>query len=240
MKIQGPAVVVIVAIIVAIVSGSIGYIAKPAGETTTVTTTMTTTVTTMTTPSGAADLSMYSFEDDANGWTYQTWTDSQAITSVDHDTTKAYLGNGSIRCAVDLVPGDANRSKGEAIVDMRYYPPPNAETPAPYDLSNATITVAVWLPESVEGSSSAPNGIQVLLKDENWYGAYSHWMNIGTSIPTGTWYQISINAPAEQWSWIDSGFDPTHVIMVGVKIGANEGPGALGFTGDIWIDSFDW
>lgn len=239
MKIQGAVVMVIVVVIVAIVSGSIGYIAKPTGITTTVTTTVTVTPT-ATTPIGAEDLSMYSFEDDANGWTYQTWTDSQAITSVNHDPTKAYLGSGSIRCTVDLVPGDANRSKGEAIVDMRYYPPPNAETPAPYDISNATITVAVWLPEAATGIGSAPNGIQVFLKDENWYSVYSRWKNIGSAVPTNMWYKISINAPTEQWSYADSGFNPAKVIMVGVKIGANTAEGAQGFTGDIWIDSFDW
>jgi glucose/mannose transport system substrate-binding protein len=56
MKIQGPAVVVIVAVIVAIISGSIGYIAKPSGVTTTTTTTPAPTTTTTPPPANALTL----------------------------------------------------------------------------------------------------------------------------------------------------------------------------------------
>jgi mannan endo-1,4-beta-mannosidase len=182
---------------------------------------------------------MYSFEADANGWQPQIYGDSQAISAVTYDTTKAYLGNGSIRAAVDLIPGDPNKFKGEAWVNMTTNPPPNATASPPYDLSNANVTVAVWLPTSATGASSTPNGIQVFFKDSTSASKYSHWMNIGIDIPTGRWYRISIHMANEAWSW-DGGADLTSITAAGVKIGANTGAGAQGFTDNIWIDSFDW
>jgi hypothetical protein len=181
---------------------------------------------------------MYSFEDDVNGWQPQTWLDSQAITSITHDNTKAYLGSGSIRAAVELIPGNENKSKGEVGVNMTESPPSKASTLPPYDLSNAIVTVAIWLPSSAAGSPTAPNGIQMFFKDSGWKAKCSHWMNI-TEIPTDQWYQISIDMANEVWGW-DGGADLTDVTSVGIKIGTNEVPGAQGFTGDIWIDSFTW
>jgi mannan endo-1,4-beta-mannosidase len=186
-----------------------------------------------------ADNSMYSFEADANGWQPQTYGDSQAITSITQDTTKAYLGNGSIRATVNLIAGDPSKSKGEAWVNMTTNPPPNALTPPPYDLSNAAVTVAVWLPSSAAGASSAPNGIQIFFKDNTSASKYSHWMNIGTDIPTYEWYHISIRMANEMWSW-DGGANLTRIAAVGVKIGTNTASGGQGFTGNIWLDSFNW
>lgn len=188
--------------------------------------------------SDGADFAMYPFEEDVNGWRPGAGADSQAITEVVHDATRAYLGRGSIRATVELIPGHQSKSKGEVGVDMGQDPPPNALMFPPYDLSEAVIFVAVRLPKEAVGSPQAPNGLQIFLKDSRGRAKYGRWINL-TDVPTDDWYQLAIDVANEPWGW-DGGADLTDITEVGIKIGASEAPLAHGFSGDIWIDSFTW
>ena len=193
---------------------------------------------------GGADSAKYNFEATAQGWQAQTWVDSQAITVVARDTSKAKNGSASLRCTVNLQGGDETQlpnTKGEAWVDMQRNLPTGVTT-VPVDLSNKTVSVWVWLPEEAAGDTRRPNGIQIFFKDANWRNRYSSWNNIGNppyGLETNTWVQITVNTATEQWAYDEPGFDMTRVRGVGVKIGTGGGSTAT-FNGYIWIDSFDW
>ena len=193
---------------------------------------------------GGADSAKYNFEATAQGWQAQTWVDSQAITVVARDTSKAKNGSASLRCTVNLQGGDETQlpnTKGEAWVDMQNNRPTGVTT-VPVDLSNKTVSVWVWLPEEAAGDTRRPNGIQIFFKDANWRNRYSSWNNIGNppyGLETNTWVQITVNTATETWAYDEPGFDMTRVRAVGVKIGAGGGSTAT-FNGSIWIDSFDW
>ena len=192
---------------------------------------------------GGVDTAKYNFETTVQGWQAQTWIDSQAITAVARDTSKAKFGSASLRCTVNLQGGDETQlpnTKGEAWVDMQNNPP--AGVTVPVDLSNKTISVWVWLPAEAAGDPNRPNGIQIFFKDANWNNRYSSWHNIGNppyGLPTDTWVEITVNTATESWAYDQPGFDMTRVRAVGVKIGAGGGSTAT-FNGYIWIDSFDW
>jgi uncharacterized repeat protein (TIGR02543 family) len=173
-----------------------------------------------------SDTARYSFETGVQGWVAQTYVDSQAITTVAQDTTKAKYGSASLRCTVNLQGGHANYSKGETYVDLQ----------TAQNLSNATVTLWVWIPS--QAVASPPNGIQVFFKDSNWNSKYSSWKNIGYDIPTDEWVQITINTATEQWGY-DGGANLSQIRLVGVKIGTGDQSTAT-FSGYIWIDSVNW
>ncbi|MCS7231217.1 MAG: InlB B-repeat-containing protein [Elusimicrobiota bacterium] len=176
------------------------------------------------------DTARYNFEASAQGWVHQTYTDSQAITAVARDTTRARYGSASLRCTVNLIGGHANYSKGEAYVDMQ----------TPVNLSNTIVTVWVWVPQEAVGDETSPNGIQIFFKDSNWRNRYSSWRNIGGGeIIPGQWSKVEVNTATEIWGWDEPGFNLNQVRVVGVKIGAG-GQSTATFNGYIWIDSFNW
>ncbi len=192
---------------------------------------------------GGADSAKYNFETTAQGWQAQTWIDSQGITAVARDTTKAKNGVASLRCTVNLQGGDESQlpnTKGEAWVDMQNNPP--AGVTVPVDLSNATVSVWLFLPAEAAGDPSRPNGIQIFFKDSNWKNRYSSWHNIGNppyGLATDSWVQVTVNCASENWAYEDAGFDMSKVRAIGVKIGTGGGSTAT-FNGYIWIDSVDW
>ncbi len=176
-----------------------------------------------------ADNSRYSFETGVQGWVAQTYQDSQAITVVAQDTTKAKYGTASLRCTVDLREyNHPNNSKGETYVDMQ----------TAQNMSNSIVTLWIWVPSTAIGDPLQPNGIQVFFKDSSWRNKYSRWRNIGTDIPTEEWVQITVNTATEQWGY-DDGADLSRVRVVGVKIGTG-GTSTATFSGYIWIDSVNW
>jgi uncharacterized repeat protein (TIGR02543 family) len=173
-----------------------------------------------------SDTARYSFETGVQGWVAQTYVDSQAITNVARDTTRAKYGSASLRCTVDLRGGHANYSKGETYVELQ----------TAQNLSNATVTLWVWIPS--EAVAVPPNGIQVFFKDSSWSSKYSSWKNIGNEIITNEWVQITVNTATEQWGY-DEGANLSQVKSVGVKIGTG-GQSTATFSGYIWIDSVNW
>ncbi len=176
-----------------------------------------------------SDTAKYSFETGVQGWVIQTYTDSQAITNVVQDTTKAKYGSASLKCTVNLIGGHANYSKGETYIDMQ----------TATNMSNVTVSVWVWVPQEAVGDPTAPNGIQIFFKDSSWKSKYSSWYSIGGGVVVpGQWSHITVNTATEQWGW-DDGCNMSQVRLVGVKIGTGTGSTAT-FSGYIWIDSVNW
>jgi hypothetical protein len=102
------------------------------------------------------------------------------------------------------------------------------------------ISVWVYVSKEAVGDPNKPNGIQLFVKDQNWYSEYGTWFNLAGN--TDKWVQISftpsIIAPPNG-GYVDSLFDPSKIITVGVKIGAGGGS-TTSFKGPIYIDGVNW
>ncbi len=173
--------------------------------------------------------SVYSFEDGSMGWKAQDYEDSRACVQVLWSEEAAYDGRHSLKLVMDLIGGDAHKSKGEAWVDMSKKPP--------IDLANRTITAWVYAPPGSSGETDHPNGFQLFVKDEKWRSEYGPWNNV----IEGQWVQISlvVSTSPPKDGYMSTGFDPSRIIAVGVKMGAGGGSTAK-FNGAVYIDAVDW
>ncbi len=183
------------------------------------------------------DSSRYGFESSDIFWVAQTWEDSQAVTAVDRSDKEAKFGCYSMKLTVDLIGGDEKKGKGEAYVDMRYFPPMGVK--APVNLENVPITIWVYVPAGAAGESDRPNGVQVFVKDQNWKNEYGTWFNLPNY--TDRWVPISLTPSRQKplMGYIDEGFDPSKIVVVGVKIGAGKDSKAI-FKGPIYVDGVNW
>lgn len=173
-------------------------------------------------------------------WKAQTYYDSQAITAVSITTDCAHSGVGGLKMTVDLVGGHPNKSSGEVFVDLRYHPPllePPCCLTAPVDFDGIQICAYVWCPAGSRGNPSRPNGLQVFVKDENRRSFYGNWHNIQEN----QWNHICVmpGTTAPPWGHMDPGFDPTKIVLLGVKVGAGGGSTAT-FSGTMCLDDVGW
>ncbi len=173
-------------------------------------------------------------------WKPQTYPNSQAIWAVFVSTNMPHSGIGSLETTVDLVGGHPNKSNGEVFVDLRYHPPlcnPPDCVIAPVNFEGISITAQVFAPTGSRGDPQRPNGLQLFVKDEAWRSFYGSWHNIRDN----QWNQISVipGRSAPPLGYMDPGFDPTRIILLGVKLGAGGGSTAT-FSGTLWLDDVDW
>jgi hypothetical protein len=184
------------------------------------------------------DSSKYGFESADVLWVPQVYTDSQAVTTVTQsERNMAKFGCYSLKLSVDLVGGHANKSKGETYVDMRFFGPTG--TKAPTNLEGMQITAWVRVPGVAGGDPSKPNGLQVFVKDERFRSEYGTWFNL-TDNADG-WMPISLT-PGKMpppGGFMDPGFDPTKIIMIGIKIGVGAGSAAT-YKGPVYVDGVNW
>ena len=120
---------------------------------------------------------------------------------------------------------------------MLLFPPPGIQ--APINLEDVLITVWVYAPGGAAGDPNRPNGVQVFVKDQNWLSEYGAWFNL--SGYTDRWIPITLT-PSRQpppGVYMDAGFDPSNIIVVGVKIGAGTNSEAT-YSGPIYIDGVTW
>jgi hypothetical protein len=82
-----------------------------------------------------------------------------------------------------------------------------------------------------------PNGFQVFVKDSEYRGEYGTWHNITEE----EWFPVTltVSATKPRGGWIARDFDPTQIIMIGLKMGAGDGSIAQ-YQGPIYIDAIDW
>lgn len=177
-------------------------------------------------------------------WKEQTWWDSRAITSVAVTTNNYYEGKGSLELVVDsLCYSDSCKKSGEAYVDLRYYPPlwePSFGKFAPLNMLKDTITAMVYCPAGSCGPDSAPNGLQLFVKDQNWKSFYGSWHNIYWW-NKNDWKKVRVipDTVKPNCGFMESGFDPTKIIALGLKVGANQ-HSPLYFSGTFYLDSVSW
>jgi hypothetical protein len=173
-------------------------------------------------------------------WLAQTYPDSQAIKAVSITTECAHSGVGGLQMEVDLVGGHPNKSNGEVFVDLRYRPPllePPCCLAVPVDLDKVRVCAHVWCPIGSAGTPSMPNGLQVFVKDEVWRSFYGDWQNIHE----GEWNQVCVTpgTAAPPGGYMEPGFDPTSIVLLGVKVGAGGGSTAT-FSGTMCLDDVGW
>lgn len=206
-----------------------------------------------------APLSKFDFESDVMGWYSQDWVDSMACTGVGQSDLYFKDGRHSLVCDMNLIGGDPNFSKGEALVDLQYQAERQLVLPSgitaesiPLNLEGHTITIWVYAPKGSRGYRDMPNGFQVFVKDVLNKGEYGIWHNI---VPENEYIGQRNAVIEEQWSpvtltvspestaprgfWVAKGFDPTQIIIIGLKMGAADGSAAQ-YQGPIYIDAVDW
>jgi hypothetical protein len=168
----------------------------------------------------------YGFEQGAEGWT----TSGGCIAvRASQDRTK------SGQFALGMALGPAQR-QGEAWVDMRKSRPAGVSD-VPVNLGGRTVTAWVYAPRGAAGDAKRPNGFQLFVKDDQWRAAYGSWQNVVEE----RWVRITLAVGAAQppSGFVAAGFDPTRVIVVGVKFGLSA-DAAAGFEGSVYLDAVDW
>jgi hypothetical protein len=171
-------------------------------------------------------------------WVPQTYEDSQAIVAAERsERNTARFGCYSLRLTVDLAGGHENKSKGEAYVDMVWFPPTGVE--APVNLEGVPITIWVYVPTAAAGDPDRPNGVQVFVKDQGSLNEYGGWFNLPGY--TDKWIPLGLTPSTQPppMGYMDTGFDPSNIILVGVKIGAGTNSTAT-YRGPIYVDGVSW
>lgn len=189
----------------------------------------------------------YSFEDGDMGWFAQDYTTSQACSEV-RVSDIAYDGQSSLEMVLNLRGGDEHFGQGEALVSTEFYPPEGVTVPI--DLEGHTITIWVYAPENASsgdnilgpaGDPDNPNGFQIFVKDTAFRNEYGVWKNV----VEGEWNRVTLSVSAQvpedglSRGYMDTGFDPTQIIVIGLKIGTGRGSTAW-YEGSIYIDGVGW
>ena len=190
-----------------------------------------------------ADPAMYGFELRDHEWVHQTYKDSQAVTGVSRVSAPVYAGDHALQMVVNLMPFDPYISKGEAFVDVMAFEPLDGSV-GPYDMQNSTITCWMYLPhEAYAGNHSPWIGFQVFAKDEEFRNEYGSWRRVHVT-HVDQWLRVRL-APRRYPppdGYMDPGFDPSTITIIGVKIGVDDyyaEPGS-GYRGPVFVDSCSW
>jgi hypothetical protein len=184
------------------------------------------------------DTSKYGFEKADEKWENQTYKDSQAVTAVNQSKQgMAKFGCYSLELTVDLVGAHANKSKGEAYVNLVNFPPSGIK--APLNLEGIEITIWVFAPKRAIGDSLYPNGLQVFVKDQQDKSEYGSWVNLTGK--TDQWVPIKLipSKVMPKDGHKDPDFDPTILTQVGIKIGSGSNSTAT-YAGPIYVDGVNW
>jgi len=182
-------------------------------------------------PDGS-DSSFFGFERSALRWVPQMSPADRAVRWLKMSRQAAHIGQGSLALRCDLhESGHATRDRGEAYVDLRWLGIGDR-----FDLTNEQVSCWVWCPTGAKGENSRPNGIQLFAKDSQWRSLYGSWEDIIEE----TWMQVDLTVTntAPLRGWIESGFDPSDIYLIGVKIGTGRDSAAT-FSGTIFLDGLN-
>ncbi len=170
--------------------------------------------------------SLFNFETATNeGWEASARKGELGVSGVNVSSEQAYSGEYALAMNVHLNAADADLSSGTASVMV------------PGDMAGRPITAWVKFPKGATGDPAHPNGVQLFVKDQDFRIQMSPWRNIGSDIPEEQWTQIELTpaTTAPTGGYTDAGFDPSQVIVVGVKVGAGTGSQTR-FQGLCWLD----
>jgi hypothetical protein len=157
---------------------------------------------------------------------------TRGIIKVERSVDRACMGRYSLKATADLEGGHYSKGSGETYVKIT--------TPADMDMRGKTITACVYAPSGAGGDPRSPNGFQLFVKDKDFRNHYSAWVDIAGY--EEMWLKLTLTpGVAAYGDVIDEGFDPTQVLLVGVKIGIGEkAKEGTTYRGPIHIDAVNW
>jgi len=160
------------------------------------------------------------------GWEPQTYGDSQGITAVHPEEDQLVL-------QAHLIDGDPNYSQGNIYLDLRSAYVPDLMGKVPINMVGKEISVLVKVPNDFADDPSHPNGVQVFVKDSDWKSQYGPWKNIKWA---NTWITITLSPTTGEipTGYTEKGFDPTDIIMIGVKFEMGTGSNAK-YDGPLYV-----
>ena len=177
--------------------------------------------------SSAFASALYDFETGTEGWVFQDYSDSQAISAVAQSSAQALTGTHSLAGTTHLIPGNANYSKGEVLI--------NRGASNALNLQGLLASVSVYGPTGAAGTNpSGPNGWQMFFKDTNWKSWYGPWNNLTEN----NWTTLSATLGSTTPDFVDSGFDPTSIMVMGVKLGTGDTSTGT-YDGAIYVDNYN-
>lgn len=196
-----------------------------------------TTTTTLSSPDVCSDQYFYGFESTDLGWEAQRADDSQAISRVKQTTVMARSGHGALELQVDLDAGNPNKRSGETFINLAANPPIGLV--APFNLEDVPITIWFFVPAAATANTDAFIGVQIFVKDQLYRNEYSDWGNLANN--TNRWIAFTFvpSRKAPEFGFMDNGFDPTQITIIGFKIGTKENSSA-DYSGSVWIDDVCW
>lgn len=170
--------------------------------------------------------------DGGEGWRPQTYHDSQGITACQRSSEQVYSGNFALKLTIHLVGGHANLAKGEVMADIQ----DTLTVPQTFaaNLAGQTISAWVYVPPANTGEPSKPNYLQLLVKDAS---STSRSLYDGSTniLPSGGWHRLDLVVDPAQAEYVQTGFDPTRIRHIGVKVGIGIGSTAT-MSDSIYVD----
>jgi hypothetical protein len=177
----------------------------------------------------------YGFEKGIDGWRIQNLAGNKGVTGIEWTEETARSGNRSMKVYVNLIPSSSDNTKGEVWIDMRYYPPDGfQDINFPMNMENKRIVCWIKAPPEAFGEETHANGVQIFVKDANWYSRYSEFTIIQ---PTNEWFKVTdvVNKETPYRGFCDNNFDPKKVQVLGIKIGLGE-QSQTPYQGYIYVD----
>jgi len=135
---------------------------------------------------------------------------------------------------VDLVGGDANRSQGEAFVNVANHPLSGFS--APLNLTCKPLSCWIYVPTCGLGDPASPNLIQLFVKDESGQSEYG----TPTQVVRNQWFEISLRPSTLEPDdgHKDTGFNPGAIDLIGIRFMA--GSEGATYRGKVYVDACGW
>jgi len=181
-----------------------------------------------------SDPSKYHFEPNKQGWTNTVSSGNAGVTNTVRDNTRSRFGNACLKIDYKI---NSTNPNGEAWVDMTINKPTGEPNNPPLDFTNVPVNLWVYTPKSAIGDPSRPNGYQIFFKDNSWRGWYGPWINVTDG--TNKWMRLEVTIGQTSPSYVDAGFNPHQIRVVGLKFARGGGSSWSG-NGSIWLDSVNW
>lgn len=188
----------------------------------------------------AKSICIYDFENDLMQWKVQQYKDSRAVQKMTSSTKKFKTGKHSLELLLNLNCQIDSLSKGEVFIEVA------SDTllgkREPRNMLGKTISCWIHAPYDAVGEWSNRNGIQIFCKDINDKSQYSEWNRIQGDI----WFEVKYS-PTKQPTmdqlnngfYHEKGFDPSKIILVGVKIACGGGSNAK-YKSTVYLDCVSW
>lgn len=171
-------------------------------------------------------------------WKAQTYEGVEAIKTVKLSENNPLEGTGSLEINILLDTGNPQLRVGETFIDLRNHAPqgmPPDCWKAPVNLWNMPLFAKAFCPAGLQGTSHAPNGFQLFVKDNQWRTLNGPYVNLSQGVDK--WYELSVTpdlVPPPGGS-MDGGFDPTKIIALGLRVVANDNWNGA-YEGQLWLD----